>query len=459
MKFFFLLLMAITVTAAAQNTGINTTTPSQALDVNGKLQVGNDAATPTPGTIRFNSLLKDFEGFNGLQWLSLTASYSNAPAEYPGVQGERLGSSVAIYGNYAVAGGPENNWLCGPGSQDGKANVYIKENNNWRFLQTLAPAPTTCGKRFGHAVAISDNIIAIGAPYDGGFASGAVYIYRRTGTTWNFSEKLLGSISANYEFFGTSVSIHGNYLAVGAKGLSDEPGKIGRAYVFENNGASFTETQRIDNPDNDTHDRFGYAVAIDSTHLIITAPAASPNGNAEQGRVFCYKLGGGTWNLASTIARTNGEAGDHFGECVSLSGTNLLIGCPGLDIGGVIFDCGAAFVVAKDINDEFNSGGMNIIPDPEEGSGNQFGCGVAVDNGIIVISAKGSSNNGRVLLWLQETSGWIFKRTLKTGAITIAPGPCVAVHGLSYVIGENGFSVQSPFTPATGKITLGDVRY
>lgn len=45
--------------------GVNNDMPEQALDVNGKIKLGDDATTPTEGTIRYNSATKTFEGFDG----------------------------------------------------------------------------------------------------------------------------------------------------------------------------------------------------------------------------------------------------------------------------------------------------------------------------------------------------------------------------------------------------------
>ena len=59
--------------------GINTDTPSQALDINGKIEIGDDGTTPTEGTIRYNSTTKEFEGYNGDTWLSLSSEKSIRP--------------------------------------------------------------------------------------------------------------------------------------------------------------------------------------------------------------------------------------------------------------------------------------------------------------------------------------------------------------------------------------------
>lgn len=52
--------------------GINTDTPEQALDVNGKLAIGDDDEDPTEGTLRYNTTDLVFEGFDGTEWTRLT---------------------------------------------------------------------------------------------------------------------------------------------------------------------------------------------------------------------------------------------------------------------------------------------------------------------------------------------------------------------------------------------------
>jgi hypothetical protein len=49
--------------------GLGNTTPNQSLDVSGKLSIGNDSATATPGTLRWNGT--NFQGYNGNSWLLL----------------------------------------------------------------------------------------------------------------------------------------------------------------------------------------------------------------------------------------------------------------------------------------------------------------------------------------------------------------------------------------------------
>lgn len=52
--------------------GINNSSPNAVLDVAGKIKINDDVDTPEEGMIRYNNSLKDFEGYNGQYWYSLT---------------------------------------------------------------------------------------------------------------------------------------------------------------------------------------------------------------------------------------------------------------------------------------------------------------------------------------------------------------------------------------------------
>ena len=52
------------------NVGIGTNSPTEKLEVNGAIKIGStSAATPTAGTIRFNTTTSKFEGYDGTAWV------------------------------------------------------------------------------------------------------------------------------------------------------------------------------------------------------------------------------------------------------------------------------------------------------------------------------------------------------------------------------------------------------
>ncbi len=74
------LIFALSLTAQV---GVNNPNPSQTLDVGGKIQISDDAATPEEGTIRWNNSNDDFEGYDGDDWKSLTESSDVSPTARP----------------------------------------------------------------------------------------------------------------------------------------------------------------------------------------------------------------------------------------------------------------------------------------------------------------------------------------------------------------------------------------
>lgn len=70
MKYFFLLLLFsfLCLGDLSAQVGINNPNPSQALDVSGKIKVGDDQIAPVAGTIRYNRVSKTFEGYDGTEW-------------------------------------------------------------------------------------------------------------------------------------------------------------------------------------------------------------------------------------------------------------------------------------------------------------------------------------------------------------------------------------------------------
>ncbi len=147
---------------------------------------------------------------------------------------DQFGNSVAISGNVVVVGASGNDTL-------GSAYIYERNNvgnNNWGQVKRLLPSDTTPDQYFGSSVAISGNTVVVGANEDNynGSLSGSAYIFERNNkgnNRWGQFKKLLASDGAEYDEFGRSVAISGNTVVVGAEQDDDNDRNSGSAYVFE----------------------------------------------------------------------------------------------------------------------------------------------------------------------------------------------------------------------------------
>jgi hypothetical protein len=98
----------------------------------------------------------------------------------------------------------------------------------------LRPSIGTTGDSFGTSVSISGRSIAIGAPGvdQSGSNSGAIHVFVRSGTSWFEAPFLLAGDGAPMDLFGNSVSVSKDVVVGGAVGEDDGGTDSGAAYVF-----------------------------------------------------------------------------------------------------------------------------------------------------------------------------------------------------------------------------------
>jgi trimeric autotransporter adhesin len=99
-----------------------------------------------------------------------------------------------------------------------------------RTWTNLKASNTGAGDRFGYSVALSGDTLAVGAygeasaaqgvggnqDDNGATDSGAVYVFRRSGSAWAQEAYLNASNTGVSDYFGYSVALSGDTLAVGA---------------------------------------------------------------------------------------------------------------------------------------------------------------------------------------------------------------------------------------------------
>lgn len=252
----------------------------------------------------------------------------------PATEGYRaFGEAVAISRDVILIGAP---FETGAAESSGAAYVFMHNGSGWKQQARLAPADPAVNQLFGDAVAIDGSTVVVGAFLDSERApnAGAVYVFTRSGVKWTQRAKLTASDASAYGFFGSSVAIRGNTIVVGAP-IAEA------AYVFELESGHWTE-RKILRPNSVPGDytAFGTSVAIDSNRIAVGAPLQSSTA-LKTGTVYTFKLSGKNWVTNGSVTAPDVFEGDEFGTSVALCDTRLVIGAPfkGEHAQGAVYTC------------------------------------------------------------------------------------------------------------------------
>ena len=186
---------------------------------------------------------------------------------------------------------------------------------------------------FGFSVAVSGNYAIVGASQEedaGGTFSGKAYIYNvSTGALVHTLDNPNAYSTSQSDRFGQSVAISGNYAIVGAQ-YEDEAGgtSSGKAYIFNVSTGALVHT--LNNPNAYStvgSDRFGQSVAISGNHAIVGASQEDDAGGTSSGKAYIFNVTTGA--LVHTLNNPNAystSGSDQFGQSVAISGNYAIVG-------------------------------------------------------------------------------------------------------------------------------------
>ncbi len=211
--------------------------------------------------------------------------------------------------------------------------------SDWLEKAKLTASDAAFYDAFGFSVAIYGDYALIGSPWDD-TSTGSVYVFQRSGNMWLEEDKLIASDAAPYTFFGLSISINGDYALIGAPGNDD---LIGSAYIFKNNGTTWTEESKLTPSDGETYDAFGQSVSIYNDYALIGAPYE----DIGNGSAYVFKRTGNSWIEEDklTLNTSNSTNDVNFGHSVSIYGDYALIGAPLNE-----YTIGSAYIFKRDGN-------------------------------------------------------------------------------------------------------------
>ncbi len=391
---------------------------------------------------------------------------------------DRLGSSVAISGDTAVVSAPQASTGFGPGS--GATYVFTRTGATWSQQQKLLPADLAAFDQFGSSVAVDGNTVLIGADMDdSGFGenAGSAYVFTRTGGVWSQQQKLLPQTGKSVDFFGTAVALAGDVAVIGAPGV--ELASLyasGAGYVFERTGGSWTETATLSPPAPTPGARYGIAVAVSAG-----VAALGPGGDYPETPVYLFRAGGGAWGIEAALP-SGGQTQQSFGTAVALSGGTLLAGAPLVDNTGAAFvftftagawaqqarldntgttrgdgfgstvavdgDTMAVGGPADDTPSARGSGSVTLFTRvggvwtvlrklvPEPGETQRFGRSLALEGNLLVVGAGSQSYKGGSVYLFRKAVDWSLEQKLEPVASTSDFGESVATSAGTVLVGE-----------------------
>ena len=296
-----------------------------------------------------------------------------------GESGDDFGISCAIDGDVLVVGARREDTV---DSNAGAAYVFRYDGTTWAEEQKLTASDGAASDEFGLAVAMEGDVIVIGAPRAdvGGLdAVGAAYVFRYDGTTWNEEQKLTAGDGLGFDEFAFSVGISGTRIAVGAHRDDSTGGtNTGSAYVFDFDGTTWNETQKLEPTGLAGFDEFGHSIAIGGDVVAVGSwQDDGAAGNAGSVQVFRYD--GTTWAAEQELFASDPGVGDHLGQAVAISGATIVSGA-----NDATNSAGAAYTFVFDGTawNEVERLTANVREDDDE-----FGTSVAISSGAILIGA------------------------------------------------------------------------
>lgn len=350
---------------------------------------------------------------------------------------QQFGAQVAIHNGYAVVGNPLVNSL------KGAAYVFRRSGANWIQEATLQGSDTTWFDFFGTSVAIHNDRIIVGAVKDQ-VRPGAAYVFKRNGTTWTQEAKLVSGGTEELSFFGQHVAIDGTYVLVSDPYDDESAPDGGAVFVFRRNGTTWVQQDKLMKSNPDATDQLGRGVGISGEFVVVGVPFENdtPSGDF-QGAAYIFRrndngtpsnLGDDFWTQMQRLTANDAELSDGFAKCVAINGNVVAVGAEFKN---------AAYV--------FRFNGANwgqeakLVPnDPV--SGGEFGISVAIEGNQVVVGARNADREtpqhmdgvGAAYVFQEQGGNWTNQYKLNSLSIltSFKFGTAVAMSAGDVIVGD-----------------------
>lgn len=180
-----------------------------------------------------------------------------------------------------------------------RSSIFVFERANpafeWQQKVHLFPSNGAPGDEFGISLALSDDTLMVGARYAGINnleKAGAVYVYKKSASLdWSESAVLTASDAHPHAFFGDTVSLGIDLLAVGCFGWSPTGSTniVGAVYLFTRRSVGWVESYLLLSSHGSNNDFFSKALAVHG-NVVAVGAAGDDLANLNSGSAFHFDL-------------------------------------------------------------------------------------------------------------------------------------------------------------------------
>ena len=232
--------------------------------------------------------------------------------------GDEFGIAVAISGDTIAVGAPrESSSASGIGgdpssnssTQAGAVYTFVRNGADWAQDEYIKASHSDSFDSFGWALGLDGDTLIATAPgedsdaigvngNDAGFShpnSGSAYVFLREASGWIQQAYLKPSNTQIEDYFGTAVGLDGNTAVVGTfredgntvgpngDDSNNDAVKSGAAYVFARMGEDWSQQAYLKASNTETHDQFGYSVAVANDTIVVGARYEDSNSTTING--------------------------------------------------------------------------------------------------------------------------------------------------------------------------------
>jgi hypothetical protein len=289
-----------------------------------------------PGIVHDHSRLTDGSAHvyvrKGWKWVHEQALVANDLQH-----DESFGRSVAIAGNLVAVGAEHDNTI--GHEYAGAVYLFRRTRHGWIRQQKLVPDQLGANDHFGHCLAMTRDTLVAGT-----WSSKTVYVYQRDGGPWDLTQ-VIRDATPGHTSFGQKVALFGDHLVVGAR-TTDNADRVGAgaAIVFEKDDEGvFHEVQKLTALEPENNDHFGSSVSIFGRTIAIGADGDDHGADEDAGSVHIFTRIEGEWVEAKKLIPPTVLESQQFGSSVTAWRKRVVVGAPadaplGLTQAGCAYD-------------------------------------------------------------------------------------------------------------------------